>query len=351
LPDIKTESNAPVEIPKFLADKWKSEGRYEKEMKELDDFFSRTGYPRAPKYYIIKWLTDYISDFGIDGYRADTVKHLGEDVWADFKKQCEFAFGRWKRKNPEKVLDANPFYTIGEVYNYGINAGREFDFGDKKVNYYANGFNALINFEFKWNAKESYESLFSMYSDRLNTILEGNSVLNYMSSHDDSQPFDPKREKPYETANKLLLSPGIAQIYYGDESARSLVIEGTEGDATLRSFMNWGDIQNDAKTKKILAHWQKLGQFRRDHPAIGAGVHQRISATPYVFSRGYKNGKMLDRVVIGLDLPKGKKELNVSSVFKEGSMLHDAYSGQMTTVINGRVTIDSDYDTVLLENL
>jgi alpha-amylase len=115
--------------------------------------------------------------------------------------------------------------------------------------------------------------------------------------------------------------------------------------------MNWGDIQNDAKTKKILAHWQKLGQFRRDHPAIGAGVHQRISATPYVFSRGYKNGKMLDRVVIGLDLPKGKKELNVSSVFKEGSMLHDAYSGQMTTVINGRVTIDSDYDTVLLENL
>jgi alpha-amylase len=351
LPDIKTESNAPVEIPKFLADKWKSEGRYEKEMKELDDFFSRTGYPRAPKYYIIKWLTDYISDFGIDGYRADTVKHLGEDVWADFKKQCEFSFARWKRKNPEKVLDANPFYTIGEVYNYGINAGREFDFGDKKVNYYANGFNALINFEFKWNAKESYESLFSMYSDRLNTILEGNSVLNYMSSHDDSQPFDPKREKPYETANKLLLSPGIAQIYYGDESARSLVVEGTEGDATLRSFMNWGDIQNDAKTKKILAHWQKLGQFRRDHPAIGAGVHQRISATPYVFSRGYKNGKMLDRVVIGLDLPKGKKELNVSSVFKEGSMLHDAYSGQMTTVINGRVTIDSDYDTVLLENL
>ena len=24
---------------------------------------------------IIKWLTDYITEFGIDGYRADTVKH------------------------------------------------------------------------------------------------------------------------------------------------------------------------------------------------------------------------------------------------------------------------------------
>ncbi|CAM3338890.1 Alpha-amylase [Flavobacterium longum] len=351
LPDIRTESNALVEIPKFLADKWKAEGRYEKEMKELDEFFTRTGYPRAPKYYIIKWLTDYILDFGIDGYRADTVKHLGEDVWADFKRQCEFSFGRWKRKNPEKVLDSNPFYTIAEVYNYGINAGREFDFGDKKVNYYSNGFNALINFEFKWNAKDSYEALFSMYSDRLNTILEGNSVLNYLSSHDDGQPFDANREKPFESATKLLLSPGIAQIYYGDESARSLAIPGAEGDAKLRSFMNWSDIQSDAKTKKILAHWQKLGQFRKNHPAIGAGVHQQISSAPYVFSRGYRNGKFLDRVVVGLDLPKGKKELNVSSVFKEGAQLYDAYSGQMTTVINGRVTIDSDFDIVLLEKI
>jgi alpha-amylase len=40
---------------------------------------------KAPKYYIIKWLTDYISDYGIDGYRGDTVKHTDETVWSDFK--------------------------------------------------------------------------------------------------------------------------------------------------------------------------------------------------------------------------------------------------------------------------
>jgi alpha-amylase len=37
------------------------------EMKELDAFFKRTGYPKTPRYYIIKWLTDYIADYGIDG--------------------------------------------------------------------------------------------------------------------------------------------------------------------------------------------------------------------------------------------------------------------------------------------
>jgi alpha-amylase len=43
---------------------------------------------------------------------------------------------------------------------------------------------------------------------------------------------DAKRTKTIEAGTKLLLSPGIAQVFYGDESARSLVVEGTQGDAT-----------------------------------------------------------------------------------------------------------------------
>ncbi len=350
LPDVKTESDAAVELPKFLIDKWKAEGRYDQEMQELDAFFKRTKYPRAPRYYIIKWLTDYVADFGIDGYRADTVKHVGEQVWSDFKTECDYAFRQWKKNNPAKVLDDNRFYTIAEVYNYGISAGQEFDFGDKKVNYFNYGFDNMINFEFKWDAKEPYEAIFSKYSELLNSTLEGYSVLNYISSHDDSAPFDPTRVKSIESANKLLLSPGISQTYYGDETGRSLVVPGTQGDATLRSFMNWDDVRNNAQTKEVLRHWQKIGMFRKKHPAIGAGIHKQISASPYVFSRGYHSGKFLDRVVIGLDMNKGRKELNVSSVFPEGSILRDAYSGQSTTVINGKAVVDSSFQTVLLES-
>jgi alpha-amylase len=43
---------------------------------------------KTPRYYIIKWLTDYIADYGIDGYRADTVKHTEASVWADFKAKA-----------------------------------------------------------------------------------------------------------------------------------------------------------------------------------------------------------------------------------------------------------------------
>ncbi|RKS99744.1 alpha-amylase [Flavobacterium sp. 123] len=349
LPDIKTESTQEVEIPTFLAEKWKSEGRYDSEMASLDAFFKRTAYPRTPKYYIIKWLTDYISEFGIDGYRADTVKHTEEGVWGDFKTQCDYAFATWKKNNPSKVLDNNPFYTIAEVYNYGISTGQWFDFGDRKVNYYENGFNNMINFEFKWDAQKDYESIFSKYSSKLNNELKGFSVLNYLSSHDDGGPFDAKRVKSIESGTKLLLSPGISQVYYGDESARSLVIEGTQGDATLRSFMNWDAIKSNPETQKILLHWQKLGQFRRNHPAIGAGFHSEISNQPYTFSRSYSKNGFIDKVIIGLDLPTGKKELAVDSIFSNGTKLRDTYSGKEVVVTNGKVTVDSEFTFVLLE--
>jgi alpha-amylase len=351
LPDIKTESNEEVLLPPQLIAKWKSEGRYEQEIEELDAFFERTGYPRAPRFYIIKWLTDYIREFGIDGYRSDTVRHIEESVWDEFKKECELAFSTWKENNQEKVLDDNNFYMVGEVYDYDIiSSGRSFDFGDKKVDYYAYGFNSMINFEFKKNATSDYESLFSQYSTNLQNDLKGVGVLNYFTSHDDGTPFDKERTKNYEAAIKLLLTPGTSQIYYGDETSRSLIIEGTTGDATLRSFMNWQDIEENENVKRGLIHWQKLGQFRNDHPAIGAGVHKMISQEPYTFQRTFIKGNYSDSVVVGLDLTKGTKEINVSSVFSNGSLLIDAYSDTEVIVDNGVVKLDTPYDVVLLES-
>ena len=349
LPDVKTESNDVVALPPFLIEKWKKEGRYEQEVSELDAFFKKTGYPRAPKYYIMKWLSDYITDYGIDGYRVDTAKHTYEDVWADFKKVCDQAFADFKKNNPKKVLDNNAFFTVGEVYGYNIGAKKWFDFGDKKVNYYENGFTGLINFDFRNEAKMNYEALFSKYNTILQNELKGNTVMNYVSSHDDGNPFDKKREKTFESGTKLLLAPGISQVYYGDESARSLDILGTTGDATLRSMMNWDDIKTNIETQKVLLHWQKLGNFRKNHPSIGAGIHKEISASPYVFSRSFSKDNFTDNVVIGLDLPKGPKEISVGTIFEDGTKLNEAYSGKDAVVSNGKVIIDTEFDIVLLE--
>ncbi|MFD2586889.1 alpha-amylase family glycosyl hydrolase [Croceitalea marina] len=349
LPDILTESDEPVELPDALLAKWKEEGRLSQELDELHLFFERTGYPRAPRFYIIKWITDYINEFGVDGFRVDTVKHVNENAWAELRKEADYSFETWKKKHPDEVLDNNPFYMVGEVYNYGISSGRLFDFGDKKVDYYENGFKSLINFELKTDAAKDYDAIFKKYNYLLNTKLDGKSVVNYLTSHDDGSPFDKERKKPFHSANILLLTPGASQVYYGDETSRPLIIEGTEGDATLRSFMNWEDLDSIPKIKKIHKHWQKLGQFRANHPAIGAGKHKRLAKAPYVFSRMYINGDYKDKVAVGLDLPKGKKSLWVKGFFGEGTKLYDTYSETEVVVKNGKVILENDFDTALLE--
>ena len=349
LPDVKTESNNSVQVPPFLADKWKEEGRYEAEMASLDQFFASTGYPQAPRYYIMKWLADYITKYGIDGYRVDTAKHTSEYVWADFKKICDTKFAEYKKNNPTKVLDNNPFFTVGEVYGYNIGDKLAYNFGDRRVNYFANGFSALINFDFRNEAKLAYEPLFSKYSTILNNDLKGHTVMNYISSHDDSYPFDKKRDRAFESATKLLLAPGIAQVYYGDESARSLDIEGTQGDATLRSFMNWEAMQTDEFSKNVLKHWRKLGVFRKNHPSIGAGVHQKIADKNYVFSRKWTQGKYSDQVVVGLDLPLGSKTISVGKIFPNGTKVRDAYSGKTALVTNGKITLNTPETLLLIE--
>ena len=345
LPDIKTESDKVVELPPFLKEKWAAEGRLAEEEKELDAFFEKTGYPRAPRFYIIKWLTDWIRKYGIDGFRVDTVKHTEASIWKELKDAARAAFLEWKAENPDSVLDEEDFYMVGEVYGYYVDAQKMYDYGDRKVDFFANGFEGLINFSFKQDATNSYESLFSKYSRILNgENMQSVGVLNYLTSHDDGSPFDPQRMKSYETATKLLLSPGGAQIYYGDETARPLVVEGANGDANLRSFMNWADLEQ-ASYQELLAHWQKLGQFRKKHLAIGAGEHKQLQAEPYLFKRTLE----ADQVLVGLDLEKGAKEITVFDLFKDGDQVKDFYSGAVAKVENGKVRIDSPYDIVLIE--
>ncbi len=353
LPDIRTGSDQPVELPPRLLEKWESEGRLDRELAGLDSFFQRTGYPRAPRFYLIKWLTDFIRRYGIDGYRLDTAKHVEESVWSELGKEAAIAFREWKEAHPGKLPDDRDFYMVGEVYGYGISSGRDYWFGDRNVDFYSHSIDALINFQFKESAGQSYEELFSFYSDQLHGPLEGVGVLNYLSSHDDGGPFDKQRERPLEAATRLMLCPGAVQLYYGDETSRKLEVPGAVGDANLRSNMNWEELEqnvnrNGFSIREVLEHYRKLGQFRRDHPAVGAGVHRMISPEPYLFSRELSSGTYSDRVIVGLDLDAGPKEIAVGQLFEEGTELLEYYSGTTVEVHNGMVTLRSEHPLVLL---
>jgi alpha-amylase len=94
----------------------------------------------------------------VDGFRADTVKHVEAKVWKELLKEAAIAFEDWKKANPDKKLSDDKFYTTAEVYNYNIAEGQSHHLGGGRVNYYQAGFNSMINFGLVQDAKKDYEA-------------------------------------------------------------------------------------------------------------------------------------------------------------------------------------------------
>ncbi len=355
LQDIRTDSETPVALPDFLLAKWRKEGRLKRELAELDTFFARTGYPRAPKYYLVKWLTDWVRDYGIDGFRVDTAKHVDPELWGVLKKESAIALAEWRARNADRIAGDRPFYMVGEVFNHGLLAngqsvGAAYDYGDRFVDFRDHGFDGTINMGFPAHLAMPLPALYRAFDAELATgAFAGRATLNYLASHDDMASYDQPRAKHLESAEALLLAPGGAQIYYGDEIARSLVIPGTKGDATLRSVFDWQKSDTDAG-RAMLQHWQKLGQFRKRHPAIGAGRHHELAFKPYTFARILNEAGLTDKAVVAMTAgTSGPITIRTGTVFPEGTLLRDSYSGEMARVVAGEVHIAKPGRVVLLE--
>ena len=329
LPDLKTEATAAVGLPPLLKTKWTREGRYATETASLDSFFTSTGLTRTPANYVIKWLTDWVRNYGVDGFRCDTAKHVDLAVWKQLKTQANAALHEWQKKSgvikpDDQDLD---FWMTGEVWGHGV--GRS--------TYYDNGFDSIINFAFQSSAAtiSNAESIYSSYNSSMHGSTRFN-ALSYISSHDTSL-FD--RTNLTNAGTFLLMLPGEVQIFYGDESARPKDDYATHWNEPTRSFMNWcdgslGATVSTCTNTTLLKHWQKLGQFRNKHRAIGGGQHAQIAASPYTFSRVLDN----DKVVVAFGV-SGSTTISVGSIFSNGTVVKDYYTGNTATVANGSVTL------------
>ena len=335
LPDVMTESSASeVSTPPLLVTKWTQEGRLEQEQKELDEFFSKNGYKKQARYYIIKWLTDWVREYGVDGYRCDTAKHVSLDAWNDLKKEAVKALEEWRQNNPDKPgADwTDEFWMTGECWGHGMS---------KSPYHEAGGFDSMINFGFPKNGDPAnMEGTYSAYA-AINDDPEWN-TLSYINSHDDNDgakvTWNISTEKMMQNGTCLLLSPGGVQIYYGNEINRGLgwtdFFTGTDYlDQRFRTDMDWVNYD-----KVCLAHWQKVGQFRNNHPAVGAGQHEKLEGDVYTFSRTYHlEEEDEDKVVVALPQKAGTFSVSVGEVFEEGETLTDAYSGKTYVVTGGAV--------------
>jgi alpha-amylase len=331
LPDVRTEITTEVGLPQILLTKWNA-AREAQEIAELNAFFLETGLPKTPANYIIKWLTDWVREYGIDGFRIDTYKHVERSVWGTLKAQAQNALDDWKAANPSKVLDDNDFWMVGEWYGHGPNKNTEAATVGQT--------DALINFGFQGQGgnPSALNSTYASYA-AINADPTWN-FLSYISSHD-TELFN--RNDLFDGGTSLLLAPGAVQIFYGDETMRMPLTTGTDQDT--RSFMNWGSINYPLKT-----HWSLLGTFRRKHPAIGVGTHTMLNASPYVFMRDYQSVSegVCDKIVAAVGVPAGNQTFNVAAAFADGVQVRNVYSGQVANVANGQITFNVGSQGVVL---
>ncbi len=339
LPDFKTGTSSQVGIPNVLETKWQQEGTYNQKV-------AKYGSSNSVKGYLIDWLAEWVREYGVDGFRADTAKHVEASVWNELANECTAALKEWKAANPDKALDDEEFWMTGEAWGHTMTDSYYFD----------NGFDSMINFELAPGVGQSnipgassVESYYSRYANAINNDPTFN-VLTYISSHDTTLASGDR----VHAGSVLLMMPGGIQIFYGDETNRPLLSQhsGTNAGAghQFRSFMNWSSIDTT-----VQAHWQKLGTFRNNHLSVGAGQHKQISgyngSTGYTYSRTYASGDYEDSVIITQYAPKNQNiEITVSSIWGDGEVLTNAYDGSTATVTNGKVTFNSgSQGTILIE--
>ncbi|WP_026973454.1 alpha-amylase [Aliagarivorans marinus] len=270
LPDLLTESTKHVGLPPILKNKPDTNA------------VEREGYTVLD--YLVEWHTRWVRDFGVDGFRADTVKHVEPEAWLQLKESATAALAEWKAENPDKKVDDAPFWMVGEVWHHGVY--RDF--------YFDNGMDSLINFEYA-DASDAVrgaqclaqnDAIYQRYADSINSDDSFN-MLTYISSHDTKLFFSNYEDIPLQAGagSALMLMPGGVQLYYGDESARPAGPLTDAFDSPTRSLMNWEQLDKQPERQALLKHWQTLGQFRDKHTAVGAGQHKVISEQPYAFSR------------------------------------------------------------------
>ncbi|MDD6251901.1 MAG: alpha-amylase family glycosyl hydrolase [Oscillospiraceae bacterium] len=348
LPDFKTENQASLDIPEILKTKWTREGTYNEKVNEINDTMQKYNLGnKTVANYLVSWYAKWVEEYGIDGFRCDTAKHVDMSVWGKLSAACTQALKNWRAANPSAPgadWDED-FWTTGECFGMGLALGSNY--------YTTGGFDSMINFSFSADSKgggctgmKKAGNLNNTYASYASAFASnpGRSVLTYISSHDTGMC----RDDLYFQGSALLLMPGAVQIYYGDESNRQQV-SCTIWDHVIRGFMNWTSMDNG-----VLTHWQKVGTFRNNHVAVGAGSHTALSATGgTAFSRNYNKNGVNDTVVCVVGANNNTSiTITLNGAFKDGVTVKNTYTGDTAQVSGGKVTFNSGaHGTILIEQV
>ncbi|MFD0743027.1 alpha-amylase family glycosyl hydrolase [Phytohabitans flavus] len=269
----------------------------------LDDLF--TEHPR-----VVAGMTDiyktWIRDFGVDGFRIDTMKHVNDEFWQKFGPEVlDYAHRHGKRE----------FFMFGEVFDTTKSFTSHFTTADKMQAVLDFPFqDAARGFASRGQAAGQLATFFAgddWYTDadsnvyQLPTFLGNHDMgrIGHFVTTDNPGAGDTELLARDRLAHELMyFSRGNPVIYYGDEQG----FTGAGGDQNARQTMfasQVADYLGDDLLGTAATHAQdnfvaghplyqsisSLAALTRAHPALrdGAQVHRYAADGPgvYAFSR------------------------------------------------------------------
>ena len=269
----------------------------------LDDLF--TEHPDVVEG-MIQIHKDMISQFGIDGFRVDTVKHVNDELWQAFVPEIEAHAA---------ALGKDDFFIFGEVFSgdpaYTSRFTTELPFSSL-LDFGFDG--AAANFAARSQATDQMRDFF--YGDDYYIDEDSNAygLVKFIGNHDTGRfghvidssnggADDAERVARFELGVALsYFSRGIPLLYYGDEQG----FTGDGGDKDARQDMlpsqvasyNDDDLIGTAattadanfdQTHVLYQSFSDLSQIRDAHQALrqGAQIHRYSAgeAGIYAFSR------------------------------------------------------------------
>lgn len=328
MPDFKDESDSPVRIPDFLKRKWKKEGTANDPWVNPSARALRKDRDWSPMQYVIAWIASWVEEFGIDGFRCDIVENVHLNRWKELHQACDKALTVWRGRHPDDPAAkwTDSFYMTGDYDMADI---------DFKPAYADAGFSSMVNFYFpKHGDLNGIVYTWQAYSDSIQAH-PGWHPFSYLNN---SYHRDADMSNMIDCATTLLLSPGVSQVFYGDETGRTLSDArlNVDSDQAFRSDMNWNSVDS-----LQLDHFRRLGRIRNLHPAIGKGRQTTID-THTCFR--YLDG---DSLIIRL-LPLPEQPVRVTPFFPDGTRLTDLCTGHTATVTDGAVRFPSYRNRVAL---
>ncbi|ASN50887.1 alpha-amylase family glycosyl hydrolase [Sinomonas sp. R1AF57] len=269
----------------------------------LDDLFTEN--PTVLNGFIDVYRK-WIGDFGIDGFRIDTMKHVNDEFWQKFSPAIlDYAHSVGKKD----------FFMFGEVYDTSRDFTSKFTTSD--------GVRAVLDFPFQ-QAARSYASA-SSPATTLQKLFQGDDwyttatsnvyqLPTFLGNHDmgrigsfiaqdNPNASDAEKVARDRLATELMyFSRGNPIVYYGDEQG----FTGAGGDQLARQDMFasktpeyladtlLGTTATHASDNYVTTHplytsIADLAKVVKDNPALRTGAHQDryadATAGVYAFSR------------------------------------------------------------------